>query len=60
MQVVYCKVKNCGFHGSNGFCLNRLTVINEQGICKYLTKPDWNKPVDPKWFNNSEVKENKK
>ena len=52
MQTVYCKVKKCGFNGKNGFCLNRLTVINEQGVCKYLTKPDWDKKVDPKWFND--------
>ena len=51
MQVVYCKVDNCGFRSQNGFCLNRLTVINEQGVCRYITKPGWDKAIDPKWFN---------
>ena len=45
MQTVYCLVRNCGYCGSNGFCLNRLTVINEQGVCKYLTKPGWENKV---------------
>ena len=62
MQVVYCKVKNCGFRSQNGFCLNRLTVINDQGVCNYLTKPHWREKVDEKWFNthtpeNKEEKE---
>ena len=55
MQTVYCLVRNCGYCGSNGFCLNRLTVINEQGVCKYLTKPGWENKVDEKWFNNREA-----
>lgn len=57
MQVVYCKVKECGFNGKNGFCLKRLTSINERGVCAYLTKPDWNQQIDSKWFNNAEIKE---
>lgn len=65
MQTVYCKVTNCGFRSQSGFCLNRLTVINEQGVCKYITKPGWDKKVDEKWFNTytppveSEEKEEK-
>lgn len=55
MQTVYCLVRNCGYCGSNGFCLNRLTVINEQGVCKYLTKPGWENKVDEKWFNNKDI-----
>ena len=69
MQTVYCLVRNCGYCGSNGFCLNRLTVINEQdgfclnrltvineqGVCKYLTKPGWENKVDEKWFNNRDA-----
>lgn len=53
MQVVYCKVKNCGYCGKSGFCLNRLTAINEQGVCEYLTKPGWDQPIDKKWFNTN-------
>ena len=55
MQTVYCLVRNCGYCGNNGFCLNRLTVINEQGVCKYLTKPGWENKVDEKWFNNRDA-----
>ena len=55
MQTVYCLVRNCGYCGSNGFCLNRLTVINEQGVCKYLTKPGLENKVDEKWFNNRDA-----
>ena len=51
MQNVYCLVRNCGYCGKNGFCLNRLTVINDQGVCKYLTKPGWDQPIDEKWYN---------
>lgn len=46
MQTVICKVRNCGFCSQHGFCLNRLTVINEQGVCKYLTTPGWDQPVE--------------
>ena len=45
MQLLICKVDKCGYHGGNGFCLNKLTVINEQGVCKYLTKPGWDQKV---------------
>ena len=45
MQTIICKVKNCGYCSVSGFCLNRLTVINEQGVCKYLTQPGWENPV---------------
>ena len=41
MQTVICNFKGCGFCSQSGFCLNRLLVINEQGVCKYLTKPGW-------------------
>ena len=59
MQTVYCKVRNCGYCGSNGFCLNRLTVINQQGMCKYLTKSGWDQKIDQKWFNNYDPPEEK-
>ena len=46
MQNVFCSVRNCGFNSSSGFCLNRLVVINEQGVCKYLTKEGWEQEVE--------------
>ena len=51
LQTVVCKVKNCGYYSQSGFCLNRLTVINPQGVCDYLTKPGWDKPVDYRFKN---------
>ena len=42
MQYIICKIKDCGFCSQNGFCLNRLLVINEQGVCDWVTKPGWN------------------
>lgn len=48
MQNVVCKFNNCGFCSSNGFCLNRLVVINEQGLCQYLTRAGWDRKVQ-KW-----------
>lgn len=41
MQNVICGIRNCGYCSASGFCLNRLVVINEQGVCKWLTKPGW-------------------
>ena len=55
MQTVICKVQQCGYCSVNGFCLNRLTVINEQGLCKYLTYPGWEKPVED-WMKNTYVR----
>ena len=52
MQNVFCSVRNCGFNSSSGFCLNRLVVINEQGVCKYLTKEGWEQEVK-KQFKSS-------
>lgn len=50
-QTIVCKVKQCGFCSSSGFCLSKLTVINENGVCKYLTRPDWKSPVEDRWKN---------
>lgn len=46
MQIVVCKIQNCGFRSANGFCLNRLVCITDQGICKHLTKEGWNRQVE--------------
>ena len=46
MQVVVCKIQNCGFRSANGFCLNRVVCITEQGVCKYLTKEGWDRQVE--------------
>ena len=52
MQNVFCSIRNCGFNSSSGFCLNRLVVINEQGVCKYLTKEGWEQEVNKQFKSN--------
>ena len=52
MQNVFCSVRDCGFNSDSGFCLNRLVVINQQGVCKRLTKEGWNQEVS-KQFKSS-------
>ena len=56
-MFIICKIQNCGFHSENGFCLNRLVAINEQGICDYLTKPGWDQPVEDMFKNNYNPRE---
>ena len=46
MQNVICAIRNCGYCSPNGFCLNRCVVINEQGVCKYITKPGWEQGIE--------------
>ncbi len=46
MQTIVCEVKECGFRSKNGFCLNRLLVINSRAGCNYVAiNPEWFKPV---------------
>lgn len=52
-----CEIQNCGYRGDNGFCLNRVVVINEQGVCKYLTKPGWDLPVEDRFKSNYKARE---
>lgn len=49
MQNVICGIRNCGYCSASGFCLNRLVVINEQGVCNWLTKPGWDQEIDEKY-----------
>ena len=57
MQVVVCKIKNCGFHGEHDFCLNRLVTINEQGVCRHLTRNGWEQPIDSEFKQKVTVQE---
>ena len=58
MQNVICQVKNCGYCSRSGFCLNRLVVINKQGVCNWLTKPGWERPIEEKYKSNAGVRLN--
>ena len=59
IQTIICNVRGCGFCSENGFCLNRLTVITDQGICKYITKPGWDRKVDEEEKNTGVFVEEK-
>lgn len=48
MQTVVCEVQNCGYRSKHGFCLNKLTVISKDGVCKHLKSKNWWAPVDQK------------
>lgn len=51
-QEVICKISQCPYRSSSGFCLNRLVVINEQGVCQHLTKSSWQEPIEEKYKSN--------
>ena len=51
-QEVICKIPQCPYRSSSGFCLNRLVVINEQGVCQHLTKSNWQQPIEKKYKSN--------
>lgn len=46
MQIVTCKIEKCGFRSVNGFCLKRTLTIDQNGSCKYLTKPGWDRVIE--------------
>lgn len=45
MQQIICKINQCPFRSGSGFCLNRLVVINENGVCNWITKHNINQRV---------------
>ena len=55
LQTIRCKFQGCGYCSKSGFCLNRLTVINDQGVCEYLTKPGWDQQIKEDWMKNTYV-----
>lgn len=46
MQEVICQVMQCGCRSQNGFCLNRVVSINQNGGCSWIGKPGWQKPIE--------------
>lgn len=56
MQSVVCKIEACPYRSKNGFCLNRVVAINEQGICSHLTKARWQEPIPDEYKSNYENK----
>ena len=52
MQVVICKIEACPYRSKNGFCLNRVIQINEQGICNHLTKARWQEKIPDEYKSN--------
>ena len=53
MQTVVCKVQQCGFRGKNGFCLNKLTAINQRGMCDWIGQINWDQPVPEEEKNSN-------
>ena len=49
MQNVICAIKNCGYCSVNGFCLNRVVKINENGVCSFLTRQGWEQQIEEKY-----------
>lgn len=49
MQNVICAIRNCGYCSENGFCLNRVVRIDEQGMCSWLRKQGWNQQIEKKY-----------
>lgn len=56
MQSVVCKIEPCPYRSKNGFCLNRVVAINEQGVCSHLTKARWQEPIPDEYKSNYEYK----
>jgi len=45
-MTVVCDIVGCGYN-SEGFCCNPVLKITNQGLCKRITKPNWNEvPID--------------
>ena len=55
LATIKCEFQGCGYRSKSGFCLNRLTVISDQGVCKYLTKPGWQNPIEEEWKKNTYI-----
>lgn len=56
MQYVICRISQCPYCSQSGFCLNRVVMINEQGICSHLTKGNWQQPIPNEFKTNYENK----
>ena len=52
MQNIICQVPQCGWNSKTGFCLKKNVHINNQGVCTFLTRSDWNFPVENKYTIN--------
>ena len=52
MQNIICAIRNCGYCSENGFCLNRVVKIDEQGVCNWLRKQGWNQQIEKKYKSN--------
>ena len=53
-MVVKCRIFQCPFN-KEGDCLNRVLIINENGVCRYITKDGWLNPIDEKYKIKLEV-----
>lgn len=57
-QCVVCAVAACPYRSDLGFCLNRVTALDQNGRCRHIygrngIKENWNEPIkDRRFFNN--------
>lgn len=54
MQYIVCKINQCPFRSSSGFCLHRCVVINENGQCDRLVRGECGGQVESKFKCNSD------
>ena len=53
-MVIKCRIFQCPFN-KEGDCLNRVLIINENGVCRHITKDGWLNPIDEKYKIKLEV-----
>lgn len=57
-QCVVCAVAACPYRSDLGFCLNRVTALDQNGRCKHIynrngIKENWREPIiDRRFFND--------
>lgn len=57
-QCVVCAVAACPYRSDLGFCLNRVTALDQNGRCKHIynrngIKENWREPIiDKRFFND--------
>ena len=54
MSVIKCRIFQCPYN-KEGNCLNRLLIINENGMCRHLTKDTWQNPIGEQYKIKMEV-----
>lgn len=57
MVTVVCKIEQCPYRSKNGFCRNRVLLINLNGSCGHIydkngqIKSNWQEPIDERFMD---------